>query len=317
MLHATTHEARIRENLARIESNLQLGPPSKRTRHNLQKTQERLDRCGDDIRSEPVEPHGYMAFLWDLVVAFVIDVSSLSKLSSCSRWHRRNLQGCLLQAIEVNRYLQFKTETSEHRNPRFGSAFVQWYGKLDASSQTLRSIISVVPSPSLPILLDPFMARIVGGWSNFFALPRRPITQAMRMRTDRGTLSAPNSIRPDEVNAGVTFLDDDHGSWALVFRFKIEGCEPRCYWLHQFESSNRWETSEDKFDQATVDDRALWFPYCRPLLEPNHLQQLNNKTYIWLETLAQHGSAATSIGGKLVQVVLCPRSQDPGEVQLL
>ena len=205
----------------------------------------------------------------------------------------------------------------------FGPDYVQWYGKLDASSQTLRSIISVVPSPSLPISLDTFMARIVGGWSKFFALPRGPITQEMRMRTDRGTLSAPDSIRPDEVNAGVTFLEDDNGSWALVFRFKIGGSEPRCYWFHQFESGSRWETSEDEYDKVTADDRTLWFPYCRPLFHYTNSQQhdlrqlANNKTYIWLQNLVQYGSAATLVGGKLVQVVLCPRSQCSEEAQLL
>ena len=314
MLNVSTHEGRIRENMARIESNYQLGPLSKRTRHSLHKTRSRLDRCGDDIKRQPVEPHGYVAFLWDLVAAFAIDVSSLSNLSSCSRWHRLNLQRCLGQALVVNKYLQEKTQESTRQNLLCGSAFVQWFGELDTSSHTLRSIISIVPLPSLPPWLDPFMARIVGGWSNFFALPRRPITKAMRDRTRRGKLSEPNSIQPTEVDAGVTFLEDDRDSWALVFRFKIEGCEPRCFWLHKFESSVDWETSAE-YDQVTVDDRELWFPFSQPrpegllpALDSRRLRSLNNKSYIWLENLARHGSATTFIKGKLLQVVLCPRS---------
>ena len=289
--------------MARMESSVQIGPLSKRSRYNLQHTQERLGRCADDIKRQPVEPKAYTGFLWALVADFAIDVSSLARLSTCSRWHRQHQQLFLGQAKKMYEYIHYKTAESNQRNLLLGPAFLQWFGELDTSSQTLRSILSIVPLPSLPRQLDPFVARIVGGWSKLFSLPRRPITQTMQARI----LSKSNSIQPDEVDAGVTLFTDETG-WALMFRFKVEGREPRCYSLHSFQPIVLWETSE--ILHSDVDDRGLWFPFSAPTVGSRSLSSLITKTNSWLGTLAQHGAVETIIGGKVLQVVLCPRSAD-------
>lgn len=289
--NAWLHAGRIRHNLELIELDFKLGPPSKRTRYNFRKVQENVD-IELKIKQESVELKCYVGFLWDCVESFAIDVSSLSCLSACSRWHHARLQGRLDDAKLMQNYLE--------------KPYIHWSGaprKPDRSSQVLRSIISIVPSPCPPKLLDPYVATIVGGWFNFFALPRRPITQAMR---DRRDLTEPDSIRPHDVDAGLTFLEDEFG-WALVFKFRLGDEEPCCYWLHSSNDEEFWGTGK----QCNNGNDDWWFPSSKLRTSRQEGNSLS-RTYgipasqtLWLQTLALNGKATTLVARKPVQIVLC------------
>ena len=294
-LHTTKawlHAGRIRHNLEPKETYLQLEPVSKRTRHNARKTQENVDKHELEIMQELVELKCYVGFLWDYVEGFAVDVSSLSCLSACSRWHHARLQARLDETKQVRRYLEKQCSW--------------WYGGPEKSgwetSRILRLIMSIVPSLRPNEMLDPYMARIVGGWFKFFSLPRRPITQGMR---DRGDFTEPDSILPQDVDAGLTFLEDEFG-WALVFKFRLGDEEPCCYWLH---SSIRQEF-RGTGKKCNIDDLESWFPSSKvkTARHPGGFVKtfaITPKTTAWLQTLALDGKARTYVAGKLVQVVLC------------